>query len=166
MDLNFGKKVLCATEERLRSKWKFKEIDDRGILSTTGVGVYFKGKRNGFEMSKIQNAYMAKESPNFALAVTGPLIWTTAYFIMGFLLRLIFEGSYGFFLDIELSDILCVIAGSVITVFRSLFRPEIWICVEYRSSDGRSGKAFFRRLPFRNSEVLLNQLRKLTSEKE
>jgi hypothetical protein len=166
MYLNFGKNVLYATKERVQNHWRFKEIDDRGVLSTTENGVRFKGKRHDFQISEIQGVSKAKESPNFALAVTGPLIWFVAYFAAGLLFRLLFEGLGASLLNIDRTDILCVVIGSVVTVVRAILRLESWICVEYKEAGARGRKAFFRRLPFRNPQVLHDQMGKLIAVKE
>ena len=164
MDLNFGKKVLYATKERIQNRWRLREIEGRGILSTTDEGVRFKGRRHDFEINEIQAASMTKDSPGLALAITGPLFVAAGYSAIELFLSLLFEGSGASFLDIGRADVIYVIGVSVIVVLLSLFRQEHWIRVEYRGADGQPCEVFFRRLPFRNPEVLLNQLRWLTVE--
>ena len=163
MDLNFGKKVLYATKERIQNHWRFREIDGRGILSTTDAGVRFKGRRHNFEISEIQATSVTKDSPGLALAIAGPLFLAAGYSAIELFLML-FEGSGASFFDIGLAEVMWFTSVSVIIFLGSLFKREHWICVEYRGADGQPREVFFRRLPFRNPEVLLNQLRELTVE--
>ena len=166
MDLNFGKKVLFATRERIQNRWRFKEIDDKGVLSTTDDGIRFEGKRHDFEVSKIQAMSMVKSSPALATAITTPPTIAAIYFVFGWFFRLLFEGSGASFFDIGIEHVIQIIGSSVFLVIMSFFMMRCWICVEYRGADGQPREAFFRRLPGRKTEALLNQLRELTVEEK
>ncbi len=154
MDLNFGKTVLFATRERIKNRWRFKETDDRGVLSTTDDGVRFRGKRHDFEVSEIQATSMVKSSPLLAIAIIIPLSAA-----VDLLINL-------FSMTSDVFDIGEGIVFSVFIVILVLFKRDRWVRIECRGADGQPREAFFRRLPGRKTEVLLNQLRELTVEEK
>ncbi len=154
MDLNSGRKVQFATRERIKNRWRFKETDDSGALSTTDDGVHFRGKRHDFEVSEIQATSMVKSSPLLAIVIIIPL-----FVPVDLLLNLLFNAP-------DVFDIGGGIVTSVLIVIWSLFMRKSWVCVEYRGADGQPREAFFSRFSYRKPKVLLNQLRKLTVEEK